>query len=137
MRLEELIFKRIAGVQYHDADLVKFNGAPAIFNGPCPEDTDPGWGDRRQYPRISYSVDLRGDPDRQTAGTLYIDVWCTEDGPSPEFFEPELRAAICCVIMAPEDDAPCSFSWQASQTFHSSKENKTDKVIGVTVSFDM
>ena len=137
MKLEELIYSRISGAKYGSTGLASFNGAPAIFFGPCPEDTDRGWGRGRQYPRISYSLDLRGDPERQTAGTLYVDVWCTEDGPAPEDVEPVLRAVLCGVIMAPEHDNPCSFSWQASQTFQSARETKTDKVIGVTVTFDM
>lgn len=137
MKLEELIYSRIFGAEYGSPGLASFDGAPAIFFGPCPEDTDKGWADGRQYPRISYGLDLRGDPERQTAGTLYVDVWCTEDGPAPEDIEPILRRVICGVIMAPEDDNPCSFSWQASQTFQSNLQSKTDKVIGVTVTFDM
>lgn len=137
MKLEELIYSRISGAEYGSPGLASFDGAPAIFFGPCPEDADRGWGDGRQYPRISYGLDLRGDPERQTAGTLYVDVWCTEDGPAPEEIEPILRRVICGVIMAPEDDNPCSFSWQASQAFQSNLQSKTDKVIGVTVTFDM
>ena len=137
MKLEELLYSRISGAEYGSPGRASFDGAPAIFFGPCPEDTDRGWKDGRQYPRISYSLDLRGDPERQTAGTLYVDVWCTEDGPAPEDIEPVLRAVLCGVIMAPEGDNPCSFAWQASQTFQSARETKTDKVIGVTVTFDM
>ena len=137
MKLEELIYSRISGANYGSPGLASFDGEPAIFFGPCPEDTDRGWGDRRQYPRISYGLDLRGDPERQTAGTLFCDVWCTEDGPAPEDIEPILRRVLCGVIMAPTDDNPCSFSWQASQTFQSNRDTKTDKVIGVTVTFDM
>ena len=137
MKLEELLYSRISGAEYGSPGLASFDGAPAIFFGPCPEDTDRGWKDGRQYPRISYSLDLRGDPERQTAGTLYVDVWCTEDGPAPEDIEPVLRAVLCGVIMAPEGDNPCSFAWQTSQTFQSARETKTDKVIGVTVTFDM
>ena len=137
MKLEELIYSRISGADYGSPGLASFDGAPAIFFGPCPEDTDRGWGDRRQYPRISYGLDLRGDPERQTAGTLFCDVWCTEDGPTPEDIEPILRRVLCGVIMAPTGDNPCSFSWQASQTFQSNRDTKTDKVVGVTVTFDM
>lgn len=137
MKLEELLFTRISGADFGSVKLAQFGGKPGIFFGPCPEDTDKGWGDGRQYPRISYGLDLRGDPDRQTAGTLYVDVWCTEDGPAPEDFEPTIRAVLCGVIMAPEEDAPCSFSWQASQTFRSNRETSIEKVIGVTVTFDM
>lgn len=137
MKLEELIYSRISGAEYGTNKLAIFDGEPAIFFGPCPEDSDRGWGDRRQYPRISYGLDLRGDPERQTAGTLFVDVWCTEDGPAPEDIEPTLRRVLCGVIMAPTDENPCSFSWQASQTFQSNRETKTDKVIGVTVTFDM
>lgn len=134
MKLEELIYSRVSSADYGAPGLASFDGEPAIFFGPCPEDADRGWGDGRQYPRISYGLDLRGDPERQTAGTLFVDVWCTEDGPAPEDIEPILRRALCGVIMAPTDDNPCSFSWQTSQTFRSTK---TDKVIGVTVAFDM
>lgn len=137
MKLEELIYTRICGAEYGSPGLASFDGKPAIFFGPCPEDSDRGWGDRRQYPRISYGLDLRGDPERQTTGTLYVDVWSTEDGPAPEDIEPILRRVLCGVIMAPEDDAPCSFSWNASQAFQSNLQTKTDKVIGVTVTFDM
>lgn len=137
MKLEELIYARIRAANYGSPGLASFAGAPAIFFGPCPEDSDAGWGTGRQYPRISYGLDLRGDPERQTAGTLYADVWCTEDGPTPEEIEPVLRAAVCGVIMAPTGDNPCSFTWRASETFHSNRDSKTDKVVGITVSFDM
>ena len=137
MTLEELIYSRVSSVDYGNPGLASFDGAPAIFFGPCPEDTDRGWGAGRQYPRISYGLDLRGDPERQTAGTLFVDVWCTEDGPAPEDIEPALRSVLCGVIMAPTGDNPCSFSWQTSQTFRSNRDTKTDKVIGVTVTFDM
>lgn len=139
MNLEELIYKRITSAKYGDKNMAEFNGAPAIFFGTGPEDTDPGWGDRRQYPRVTYALDYRGDPDRQTAGSLYVDVWCTEDGPAPECFEPAIRAIMCGVIMAPTGAPPCSFSWQTSQTFRKTteKSGNADKVIGVTITFDM
>lgn len=138
MRLEELLYKRISGAKYgDDVELAWFDGTPAVFFGPCPEDADTGWGDNRQYPRISYTMDLRGDPDRQTTGTLYADIWCTEDGPAPECFEPVLRSTLCGVIMAPDGVPPCSFVWRTSDTFRSNKETDPVKVIGVTVSFDM
>jgi len=138
MKLEELIFSRIVTAEYGDnAQPALFNGGPAVFFGPVPDDTDPGWEDRRQYPRISYGLDLRGDPERQTVGTLFVDIFCTEDGPMPEDMEPIIRGAVCGVIMAPAGEPPCSFSWQASQTFRVNRDTKTDKVIGVTVTFDM
>ena len=137
MKLEELIYSRICAAEYGTPGLAFFDGEPAIFFGPCPEDTDPGWGSSRQYPRVSYGLDLRGDPERQTAGTLYADVWCTEDGPCPEDIEPAIRRVVEGVIMAPEDDNPCSFSWRSSETFQSKLQTKTDKVIGGTLTFDL
>lgn len=137
MKLLELIYTRIIGADYGNAQPALFDGEPAVFMGPVPDDSEKGWGHGRQYPRISFGIDLRGDPERQTAGTLYADIFCTEDGPAPEDMEPIVRGAVCGVIMSPDDGDPCSFSWQASQTFRSNRDSKTDKVIGVTVTFDM
>ena len=49
MTLEELIYKRIAESAAAE-QLASHNGAPAVFFGPAPTDTDPGWAGAEQYP---------------------------------------------------------------------------------------
>lgn len=61
------------------------------FSCPVPTDTDPGWAGAEQYPRISYTIDMRANPERQTAGNLYLDVWCLDSGTAPEAVEPSVR----------------------------------------------
>lgn len=137
MTLEELIYKRIS-----ESDAAKLlalhDGTPAVFFGPAPTDTDKGWREAEQYPRISYTIDMRANPERQTAGSLYLDVWCLNSGTAPEDVEPSVRAALCDVIMAPAEQPPYSLSWAASETFEATKQlDKSARVIGVTVTFDL
>ena len=137
MTLEELIYKRIAESAAAER-LALHNGAPAVFFGPVPTDTDPGWAGAEQYPRISYTIDMRANPERQTAGNLYLDVWCLDSGTAPEAVEPSVRAALCDVIMAPHEQPPYSLAWVTSETFEATKQlDKSARVIGVTVTFDL
>ena len=93
MTLEELIYKRISESAAAE-QLASHNGTPAVFFGPAPTDTDPGWAGAEQYPRISYTIDMRANPERQTAGNLYLDVWCLDSGTAPEAVEPSIRAPV-------------------------------------------
>lgn len=137
MTLEELIYKRITESAAAER-LALHNGAPAVFFGPVPTDTDPGWAGAEQYPRISYTIDMRANPERQTAGNLYLDVWCLDSGTAPEAVEPSIRAALCDVIMAPHEQPPYSLAWVTSETFEATKQlDKSARVIGVTVTFDL
>lgn len=137
MTLEELIYKRISESAAAER-LALHNGAPAVFFGPVPTDTDPGWAGAEQYPRISYTIDMRANPERQTAGNLYLDVWCLDSGTAPEAVEPSVRAALCDVIMAPHEQPPYSLAWVTSETFEATKQlDKSARVIGVTVTFDL
>ena len=137
MTLEELIYKRIAESAAAER-LALHNGALAVFFGPVPTDTDPGWAGAEQYPRISYTIDMRANPERQTAGNLYLDVWCLDSGTAPEAVEPSVRAALCDVIMAPHEQPPYSLAWVTSETFEATKQlDKSARVIGVTVTFDL
>lgn len=137
MTLEELIYKRIAESAAAE-QLASHNGAPAVFFGPAPTDTDPGWALAEQYPRISYAIDTRANPERQTAGNIYLDVWCLDSGTAPEAVEPSIRAALCDVIMAPQEQPPYSLAWVTSETFEATKQlDKSARVIGVTVTFDL
>ena len=136
MTLEELIYKRISESAAAER-LALHNGAPAVFFGPVPTDTDPGWAGAEQYPRISYTIDMRANPERQTAGNLYLDVWCLDSGTAPEAVEPSVRAALCDVIVAPHEQPPYSLAWVTSETFEATKQlDKSARVIGVTVTFD-
>lgn len=137
MTLEELIYKRISESAAAER-LALHNGAPAVFFGPVPTDTDPGWAGAEQYPRISYTIDMRANPERQTAGNLYLDVWCLDSGTAPEAVEPSVRAALCDVIVAPHEQPPYSLAWVTSETFEATKQlDKSARVIGVTVTFDL
>ena len=137
MTLEELIYKRISESAAAE-QLASHNGAPAVFFGPAPTDTDPGWAGAEQYPRISYTIDMRANPERQTAGNIYLDVWCLDSGTAPEAVEPNVRAALCDVIMAPHEQPPYSLAWVTSETFEATKQlDKSARVIGVTVTFDL
>lgn len=76
MTLEELIYKRITESAAAER-LALHNGAPAVFFGPVPTDTDPGWAGAEQYPRISYTIDMRANPSAKPPGicTLMFGAW--------------------------------------------------------------
>lgn len=104
----------------------------------CLPTRTPGWAGAEQYPRISYTIDMRANPERQTAGNLYLDVWCLDSGTAPEAVEPSVRAALCDVIVAPHEQPPYSLAWVTSETFEATKQlDKSARVIGVTVTFDL
>ncbi len=54
--------------------LAQYGCKPAIFYQNAPSDQDPNWEDGC-YPRIDFTIDRSSDPERQTTGSLLIDVW--------------------------------------------------------------
>lgn len=76
MTLEELIYKRISESAAAER-LALHNGGTGRFLGPVPTDTDPGWAGAEQYPRISYTIDMRETPSAKPPGIciLMFGVW--------------------------------------------------------------
>lgn len=58
------------------AMLADYSGEPAFFYSKSPLDSRPGWTGAK-YPRVDFVVDMRQDPERKSAGSLWINVFVT------------------------------------------------------------
>lgn len=138
MTLEELLYRRLTQAPGLRDVLARYRGTPAVFYQRAPADTDAGWGSAVQYPRLDFMADLRADPERQTAGVVSVNLWCTQAGPAPEDLEPQLRAALCGALLAPEGQPVCALAWARSDGFEFKSEVRADDLVsGVTVLFDL
>ena len=83
MSLESLIRDQLVSNETLAGKLSKYNGAPAIFFGIAPDDTEPDWF-KNQYPRIAYTITKQADNKRNTAGVMTMRVYCDSAGTHPE-----------------------------------------------------
>lgn len=135
MTLEDVICGRMVSDRALSGLLAEYDGGPAVFYQTAPDDTAAGWKHRTQYPRISYHTDYISDPERKTAGTLILDIICTETGVMPEEIEPVIRRLLSGVFFTPDGAAPCSLSWARSDVFDITKSD--GMIIGITMTFDL
>lgn len=112
--------------------LTTYAGQPAIFNQEAPPDVDQLWAPGSQYGRIVFAVDLQGDPERTMGGTLAVDIMCKESEQFPEDVEPVLRPLIHGWFFS-AGTFTVEAQWKNSAYF----TEPTDKVTGVTVTFDL
>ena len=129
--IEQAVFQHLMEQESLASRLTTFDREPAIFNQEAPSDTDPLWDQVCQYPRVVFSVDLQGNPERCMGGTLVVDVMCHEDEP-PEEIEPIIRELIHGYFFS-KDTFTVSAQWKTSSYF----TQPTDEITGCTISFDL
>ena len=135
MTLEELISSWFIANNDLAGSLARYAKRPAIFLQSAPADNQPGW-DNAQYPRIVYTIDMRADTERKSAGRIVVDLYCDANGMLPEEIEPKIRECLKDLVLAPDDSSPYCFVWAISQAFE--LENTKDKrVIGSEIIFDV
>lgn len=138
MTLEDLIYQRLTTAEPLKKKLARFGGAPAVFYQTAPSDKAQEWKGKREYPRISYVVDLQTNPERQTSGVLSLDIWGDEAGTPPEELEPDVRAALCDVFLQPDEGPPFSLAWASTSAFEERSQVKPNTLVaGATVTFDV
>lgn len=112
--------------------LAEYAGQMAIFNQEAPSDQDVLWGCGSQYGRIVFSVDLQGDPERDTGGILAVDILCEKDKQFPEDIEPILRPLIHGYFFS-SGTFTVAAQWRNSTPF----TQADDRVIGCTMTFNL
>lgn len=68
--------------------LAKYAGGPAFFYSKAPQDKSPGW-EGYKYPRVSFGIDTRQDPERKTAGTMSMNIFVTTECPEVGGSDPD------------------------------------------------
>ncbi|MDR3148631.1 MAG: hypothetical protein LBT88_01245 [Oscillospiraceae bacterium] len=120
--------------------LTSYGGEPAFFYQKSPPDTDRAWH-KPCYPRADYNIDMRYDPERKTAGTLTVNVWCSSDSLSmPEDIEKRLTEIIDGTFYTSDGDSVCAV-WSRSDAFDFEKNltgnRSMPEGVGATIEFDL
>lgn len=117
MNLESLIDKWLLEDKTLTDNLAQYDGFPAIFNGPVPDDKQEGWSGNTQYPRINYRLDFQVNPERASVGTMDLAIYCQNTDLSLEILESEVKRRLKDVLMHPDNDAPYCFTWSSTEAF--------------------
>lgn len=134
MTIDELIIKSLTSDERIAGSLAKYADQPAIFYSHAPDDNDPSWSGKANYPRINFDLRWQSDPKRGTQGDLVVDIWCREvDLPIPEEIEEELRQHFDGLFVNPDEGkGPYSFNWEQSNGI---AINAPDNIVGMTAEF--
>ena len=138
MTLEDLIYKRLIERGAITEKLARFGDAPAVFYQSAPGDQAEDWRSKKQYPRLDFTVDMQANPERQSSGLMFLNIWCDETGTPPEDIEPEIRSALCDIFMQPAGQPPYCLVWIRSDGFEVTNNSiKSSHVNGITLRFNI
>ena len=139
-----LVYREVTGDAQAAGMLAAYGGTPAFFNSKAPSDSRPGWGDAR-YPRADFTVDMRQDAERKTAGTLTVNIYVTADVPQVGDLDPDralerrLIELLSGVFFTDEAEGTFCTEWDRSDMF--SFETQTGQthpeVYGLSMTFDI
>lgn len=120
--------------------LAQYNGKPAIFQQMVPDQSDTAWSGE-QFSRICYDIVSLSSPDRKTAGTLMIDITCSEDSTPYEPIETAIRRLVDGCFFDSDDGTIVAASWQRSDGFTTSgngtQGSNDHTAYGVMITFDL
>ncbi len=141
--LRRLIQEQISTDAQMAGLLAPYGDSAAVFYQKAPSDSRGGWGKPR-YPRIDFNVDMRHDPERKTAGTLTIKIWCTTECPYTGLYthkeiESRIMELITCTLYTGSDQATVCAEWERSDEFiyqGGALHNTHPEVNGLTVTFE-
>lgn len=142
--LDGLLVEQIRADHEMAGMLAEYGGRPAFFYQKSPLDTANGWG-KAQYPRADYTVDMRHDPERKTAGVLTVNVWCSSQSAAmPEDIERRLLELISGTFYtergAGTESTVCAV-WNHSEAFEfdgrNAQNSREPEIFGVTILFDL
>ena len=138
MTLEELISKLFKENSTLTKKLAKYLDKPAVFLQSAPADTQKhGWGETGQYPRIVYTVEMRTDAERKTAGTIRVDLLCDITGTLPEELEQVVRDCLKDLVVQPDQCSPYCFVWTSKQSFELESSNSDKRIVGTEMLFSI
>lgn len=132
---EETLYQHLIASEELAQLLTTYQGKPAIFREEAPGDMDPGWADGPQYARLVYGVDMQGDPERKTSGTLSIDVFCAAGSFNPEDLEPIVRSLIDGYFFSDTAQTMAAI-WERTDGFQV-ETGKGSNINGVTLTFSL
>lgn len=146
--IERLIYEQIKTDNQIKGLLAVYKQEPAFFYQKSPIDSDKGWL-MPCYPRVDYNIDMMYDPERKMAGTLSINIWCTDDCPPvgdddpDKAIEKRLIELIGGTFYTGSDRATVCAIWNRSDAFDYErntsmrKEGTTPEIFGITILFDL
>lgn len=142
--LDGLLVEQIRADPEMAGMLAEYDGRPAFFYQKSPLDTANGWG-KLQYPRVDYTVDMRHDPERKTAGVLTVNVWCSSQSAAmPEDIERRILALVSGTFYTERGEdtksTVCAV-WNHSESFDfdsgNAQNSREPEIFGVTILFDL
>ena len=120
--------------------LAQYNGKPAVFQQIVPSENAPAWSGE-QFSRICYDIVSQSSPDRKTAGTLLLDITCSEDSTPYEPIEAAIRRLVDGCFFDSDDGTIVAASWQRSDGFTTKgngyQANDDNTVHGIMLTFDL
>ena len=127
--------------------LAAYNGSPAFFYQKAPSDSRRGWGETR-YPRADFNLDTRHDPERRTAGTLTVNIWCNTECPAIDAVDPDraieqrMMELISGTFYTGADRTTICAEWERSDEFvyegsSNTRDNTPPEVYGITMIFEL
>ncbi|MEA4922155.1 MAG: hypothetical protein VB031_02170 [Eubacteriaceae bacterium] len=131
--IETTVLKALRQLNIADS-LAEYSNAKAIFYQAAPPDKDAGWSGS-QYPRLDYNITWQYNPERKTAGTMAVNVWCLiETATPPEDIAIAIQDEIDATFFTDADGTYCA-TWARSDPFEIT--GTEPQMIGVTVYFDV
>lgn len=137
MTLEEIISQLFKNNIVLSSSLATYINTPAVFLQSAPADTQNGWGETGQYPRIVYTTEMRTDAERKTAGTIRVDLLCDITGTLPEELEQAVRDCLKDLVVQPDNNSPYCFVWTSSQAFEMESNNADKRIVGNEMLFSI
>lgn len=130
----ENVICRLLSENVHIAEaMCRYADAPAVFYGDVPNAQDEGW-ENGCYPRMFFAVDWSNDPERKAAGTLMLNIFCTNESEiMPEDIAEKIKTDLSEVFL--KDDATYGIAWSRTDGFEMSGDEP--KVIGVTMTYQI
>lgn len=124
--------------------LAKYDGDPAFFYGKAPADSRLKWGTTK-YPRVDFSVDMRQDPERKTAGTMAVNIYVTTECPDiggrdpDRAIEERLIALLSGTFFTDQEMGTFCTEWERSDGFTLETQNAEThpEVYGMTAIFQI
>lgn len=117
MDLSQLVFERLSTDDELKSILVKYSGAPAIFNTEFPSDQQKGWEGGMQYPRVSYRFNMQADVQRSSSGLLRLNIYTEKNPIINERIEMLIQRRLKDVLMKPSGQAPFCVAWARTDPY--------------------
>lgn len=120
-------------------NLAAFGQEPAVFYQSAPDDTDPMWGPK-QCPRLVYTLEMQGDPERHTSGRLTVDILTDKNSCEPEDLDQIIRCLLSGVFFTDASKTTYAVLWDRSDLFDEFEPGKGTTargILGITAVFDV